>query len=123
MHTQSILSFLLATFLSTLAAVWLSSPHTSDSSAPILLSTSAMSATMRSVLHNPQGSAVDELRIGESEKPQVRADHIVIRVKAFGLNRADLLQREGQLQASGCLSPTADSRAALTVHALPRCVL
>ena len=58
--------------------------------------TPSMSSTMRAVLHNAQGSTADELRIGEVDKPQLKADHILIRVKAFGLNRADILQREGR---------------------------
>ncbi len=39
------------------------------------------------------------IAIGEVPKPEVRPDHIRVRVRAAGLNRADLLQRRGSYPA------------------------
>ncbi|MBA3760842.1 MAG: NAD(P)H-quinone oxidoreductase, partial [Gemmatimonadales bacterium] len=39
------------------------------------------------------------ITIGEVPKPEVRPDHIRVRVHAAGLNRADLIQRRGQYPA------------------------
>jgi NADPH:quinone reductase len=39
------------------------------------------------------------ITIGEVPKPEVRPDHIRVRVHATGLNRADLIQRRGQYPA------------------------
>ena len=39
------------------------------------------------------------LSIGEVPKPEVRPGHIRVRVRAAGLNRADLLQRRGHYPA------------------------
>jgi putative PIG3 family NAD(P)H quinone oxidoreductase len=39
------------------------------------------------------------ISIGEVPKPEVRPEHIRVRVRAAGLNRADLIQRRGQYAA------------------------
>ena len=98
-QTQSILTLVLIALSAALAAVLLSSTNSVLTSSPTTNSSPAMSTTMRAVIHNPQGSTADELRIGVVDRPQVKADHVLIRVKAFGLNRADVVQREGQSRA------------------------
>src|SRR5438105_12758935 len=46
---------------------------------------------VRIVSHEGEG----ELEVSEVEKPSARADRVRVRVRAAGLNRADLLQRRG----------------------------
>ncbi|MFD2672533.1 NAD(P)H-quinone oxidoreductase [Marinicrinis sediminis] len=49
---------------------------------------------MKAIVMNQYGEA-DVMRIGEADLPQPRADEVQIRVKAAGINRADVLQRRG----------------------------
>jgi NADPH2:quinone reductase len=53
---------------------------------------------MRAVIYSGAGGP-EVITIGEVPKPEVRQDHIRVRVHAAGLNRADLLQRRGQYAA------------------------
>ena len=53
---------------------------------------------MRAVIYEGAGGP-EVITIGEVPKPEVRADHIRVRVHAAGLNRADLIQRRGQYPA------------------------
>ena len=50
-----------------------------------------MSDTMQAVIHD--GDA--PLTLGEVKRPKLRVNEVLIRVRASGLNRADLLQRKG----------------------------
>ena len=50
---------------------------------------------MKAVLLRGHGGT-DVMEIGEAPMPEVREGEVLIRVRAFGLNRADLLQRRGQ---------------------------
>ena len=53
---------------------------------------------MRAVIYEGVGGP-EVITIGEVPKPEVRPDHIRVRVHAAGLNRADLIQRRGQYPA------------------------
>ncbi len=53
---------------------------------------------MRAVIYGGAGGP-EVITIGEVPKPEVRPDHIRVRVHAAGLNRADLIQRRGQYPA------------------------
>jgi putative PIG3 family NAD(P)H quinone oxidoreductase len=53
---------------------------------------------MRAVIYEGAGGP-EVISIGEVPKPEVRPDHIRVRVHAAGLNRADLIQRRGQYAA------------------------
>ncbi|KAH7919471.1 quinone oxidoreductase putative [Leucogyrophana mollusca] len=50
---------------------------------------------MRAVLIKDGKGPIENLYIGETEKPVPMAGQVLVEVKAFGLNRADLHQREG----------------------------
>jgi putative PIG3 family NAD(P)H quinone oxidoreductase len=50
---------------------------------------------MRAVIYTGAGGP-EVISIGEVPKPEVRPEHIRVRVHAAGLNRADLIQRRGQ---------------------------
>src|SRR4029077_7498861 len=49
---------------------------------------------MRAVVLKSFGRT-DVLTIGEAEKPKAGEGEVLVRVAAFGVNRADLLQRQG----------------------------
>ncbi|KIJ42034.1 hypothetical protein M422DRAFT_254725 [Sphaerobolus stellatus SS14] len=51
---------------------------------------------MRAVLVKNGACGIDSLYIGETEKPQPRAGKVLVKVKAFGVNRMDISQREGK---------------------------
>jgi NADPH2:quinone reductase len=53
---------------------------------------------MRAVIYNGAGGP-EVITIGEVPKPEVRPEHIRVKVHATGLNRADLIQRRGQYAA------------------------
>lgn len=53
---------------------------------------------MRAVIYTGPGGP-EVISIGEVPKPEVRPEHIRVRVHAAGLNRADLIQRRGQYAA------------------------
>lgn len=53
---------------------------------------------MQAVIYEGAGGP-EVITIGEVPKPEVRPDHIRVRVHAAGLNRADLIQRRGQYPA------------------------
>ena len=49
---------------------------------------------MRAVRFENAGNA-DVIELGEEPIPQVRPHDLLVRVRAAGLNRADILQRQG----------------------------
>lgn len=51
--------------------------------------------TMKAVLTHASGGT-DQLFLGEVERPEISARLVLIKVKAAGVNRADILQREGK---------------------------
>jgi NADPH:quinone reductase len=53
---------------------------------------------MRAVIYSGAGGP-EVITIGEVPKPEVRPEHVRVRVHAAGLNRADLIQRRGQYPA------------------------
>jgi NADPH2:quinone reductase len=53
---------------------------------------------MRAVIYSGAGGP-EVITIGEVPKPEVRPEHIRVRVHAAGLNRPDLIQRRGQYAA------------------------
>src|SRR5919112_22994 len=53
---------------------------------------------MRAVIYEGAGGP-EVISIGEVPKPEVRPEHVRVRVHAAGLNRADLIQRRGQYAA------------------------
>jgi tumor protein p53-inducible protein 3 len=46
------------------------------------------------IVENPGGA--DKLKIGETDKPIINENEILVRVKAAGINRADIMQRQGK---------------------------
>ncbi|KAF8158489.1 hypothetical protein B0H34DRAFT_461532 [Crassisporium funariophilum] len=50
---------------------------------------------MRAVLIKDEKGPVENLYIGEAPAPSVRAGEVLVKIKAFGLNRMDIAQREG----------------------------
>ncbi|KAK6992541.1 quinone oxidoreductase PIG3 [Favolaschia claudopus] len=50
---------------------------------------------MRAVLIKNESGPAENLYIGEAETPAPRADEILVKIKAFGLNRMDISQRNG----------------------------
>ncbi|KAJ7681510.1 quinone oxidoreductase [Mycena rosella] len=50
---------------------------------------------MRAVLVKNEAGAAEDLYIGEAETPVPRADEVLVKIKAFGLNRMDIFQRNG----------------------------
>lgn len=52
-----------------------------------------------------KAGGIDQLRIGEIEKPKIGAEEILIRVRAAGVNRADIMQREGKYPPPPGASP------------------
>jgi len=59
---------------------------------------------MRFVDFTP-GCTAQQLTIGETEQPQLCDGQVLVRVAAFGINRADLLQRAGKYPAPAGESP------------------
>src|SRR5215207_8051149 len=53
---------------------------------------------MRAVIYEGAGGP-EVISIGDVPKPEVRPEHIRVRVHAAGVNRADLIQRRGQYAA------------------------
>lgn len=50
---------------------------------------------MKTIIFEKPGKA-ENLQFGTAEKPQISEDEILIKVKAAGLNRADIMQRQGK---------------------------
>ncbi|PPQ97739.1 hypothetical protein CVT26_001771 [Gymnopilus dilepis] len=50
---------------------------------------------MRAVLIKDGKGPAENLHIGEAPKPSLRSTEVLVKVKAFGLNRMDISQREG----------------------------
>ncbi|CAF4712945.1 unnamed protein product [Rotaria socialis] len=50
---------------------------------------------MRAVLLKGFGDR-DNLYIGETDVPKIKDDEVLVKVHAFGVNRADTMQRKGQ---------------------------
>jgi len=51
---------------------------------------------MRAVLVKDGKGPIDHLYIGEAPEPELKAGNVLVQVKAFGLNRAEINQREGK---------------------------
>ena len=78
---------------------------------------------MRAVIYTGPGGP-EVIRIGEVPKPEVRPEHIRVRVHAAGLNRADLSQRRGKYAAPpGWPADTPCSSPHWAPTHLPRCWL
>ncbi|KIM28467.1 hypothetical protein M408DRAFT_69953 [Serendipita vermifera MAFF 305830] len=50
---------------------------------------------MRAVLVDNQKSKAEKLYVGEVDTPEPENEQVLVKIKAFGLNRMDILQREG----------------------------
>ncbi|KAJ7081593.1 quinone oxidoreductase [Mycena belliarum] len=50
---------------------------------------------MRAVLVKNGAGAAEDLYIGDAETPVPRADEVLVKIKTFGLNRMDIIQRNG----------------------------
>ncbi|KAK2465307.1 hypothetical protein APHAL10511_002661 [Amanita phalloides] len=50
---------------------------------------------MQAVLIKDEKGHADSLYIGEAPKPTIKAGEVLVKIKAFGLNRLDIAQREG----------------------------
>ena len=61
----------------------------------VLTATRSMSSAMKAVVLDGFGGP-EKMKIGEVEKPAVKDDHVLIKVHATALNRADVLQRQGK---------------------------
>ncbi|WFD42174.1 hypothetical protein MPSI1_000813 [Malassezia psittaci] len=63
--------------------------------------------TMRAVLINGKVGPSDALYIGETQTPRLteKPNNVLVKIKAFGLNRMDLLQREGKYPVPPGASP------------------
>ncbi len=59
---------------------------------------------MKAILYK-DGCTADELKIGEFEKPKPNLKQILIKVEAAGVNRADIMQREGKYPPPKGASP------------------
>jgi putative PIG3 family NAD(P)H quinone oxidoreductase len=70
---------------------------------------------MRAVLVESPGG-IDQLLVGEIEKPTIGKEEILIRVRAAGVNRADLMQREGKYPPPPGESPILGLEVAGTVE-------
>ncbi|KAL7421992.1 hypothetical protein Q5752_003764 [Cryptotrichosporon argae] len=55
-----------------------------------------MADKMKAILIKDGKGPVDNLYIGETEKPSPEKGEVLVKIKTFGLNRMDLLQREGK---------------------------
>ncbi|KIJ62673.1 hypothetical protein HYDPIDRAFT_30266 [Hydnomerulius pinastri MD-312] len=51
--------------------------------------------TMRAVLIKDGKGPIENLYIGDTEKPVPKDGEVLVKIEAFGLNRMDLMQREG----------------------------
>ncbi|KAF8968920.1 hypothetical protein BDZ97DRAFT_1796966 [Flammula alnicola] len=51
---------------------------------------------MRAVLIKDEKGSAENLYIGEAPTPTLRATEVLVKIKAFGLNRMDISQREGR---------------------------
>ncbi|PWN54137.1 quinone oxidoreductase putative [Violaceomyces palustris] len=60
------------------------------------MSSSTSTSVMRAVLIKDGKGPSSSLYIGEAPIPTLEQDQVLVKVKAFGLNRMDILQREGQ---------------------------
>jgi NADPH:quinone reductase-like Zn-dependent oxidoreductase len=54
-----------------------------------------MAQNMRAVLIKNGKGGADALYLGETPKPAATPGTVLVKVKAFGLNRMDIMQREG----------------------------
>ena len=59
---------------------------------------------MKAVLYN-YGCTADEMKIGDAETPSPLPDQILVRVMAAGINRADIMQREGKYPPPQGITP------------------
>ena len=59
---------------------------------------------MRSILLKEYGNT-DVMYLGESELPQLKPNEILVKVEAFAINRADILQRKGKYPSPEGASP------------------
>ncbi len=59
---------------------------------------------MKAVLYN-YGCTADEMKIGETETPSPLPEQILVRVMAAGINRADIMQREGKYPPPPGITP------------------
>ena len=73
-------------------------------------------STMRQVVVRAPGAA-DQLWVSEGPVPDTRADEVLIRVEAAGVNRPDIMQREGRYPPPANASPLLGLEAAGTVVA------
>ncbi|KAF8631070.1 hypothetical protein AX15_002672 [Amanita polypyramis BW_CC] len=53
-------------------------------------------AMMQAILLKNGAGTTDDLYIGEAPKPSLKPGQVLVKIKAFGLNRLDILQRNGK---------------------------
>lgn len=70
---------------------------------------------MKAILVNQPGDA-DQLELGSYRKPNVKKEHLRVKVEATALNRADILQREGKYPPPKGESPLLGLEVAGTVE-------
>ena len=59
---------------------------------------------MKAITQNSIGNA-ETMYIGEVDIPVLRENEVMVQVKAFGVNRADILQRKGKYPSPAGASP------------------
>ncbi|KAJ2511928.1 hypothetical protein H4217_007142 [Coemansia sp. RSA 1939] len=65
---------------------------------------SSSSSVMKAVLVKQPGG-VDQLCIGETERPEPKANELLVKIHSFALNRMDIIQREGRYPVPPQASP------------------
>ncbi|WP_419731110.1 NAD(P)H-quinone oxidoreductase [Lichenicola sp.] len=73
---------------------------------------------MRQIMHDPKGGDPDTLRIETGPVPEPRPGEVLIRVLAAGINRPDLMQRQGLYPPPPDASPLLGLEVAGTVVAI-----
>lgn len=61
----------------------------------VLTATRSISTAMKAVIIDEFGGP-EKMRLGDVQKPEVKDEHVLIKVHATALNRADVLQRQGK---------------------------
>lgn len=59
------------------------------------MSSAEIPSKMKAILVKDGKGPAENLYLGEAEVPQLEDDEVLVKIKAFGLNRMDIMQREG----------------------------
>ncbi|GAA6027352.1 hypothetical protein JCM8097_002619 [Rhodosporidiobolus ruineniae] len=65
-----------------------------------------MSSKMRAILvKDGKGQDADDLYLGDADRPTLSEGRVLVKIKAFGLNRMDIMQRQGKYPVPPGASP------------------